>query len=111
MVAFPGGVSRAGDYIMASGDKQAITRIDPLIVDDRAADTGPIVAEESTGALTLASFNLIDARLRALTVLAAPADLWDRVAVARFSLARQGVQANLVDLAIAVTANAAGQAR
>jgi hypothetical protein len=86
------------------GHRQAIARVDPLLVNDRAAVSGPIVAEVTSGALSLASFNQLRARLGALNMLIDPPDLWDRVAEARFTLARQGIQAHLVDLAIAVTA-------
>ena len=48
------------------------------------------------------------ARLGALTTLEPPPDLWDQVATARFSLARQETQAHLVDLLIALTASTAG---
>ena len=68
------------------------------------------MAEVSSGALTLASFNQVRARLGSLNLLADPPDLWERVGVARFSLARQGVQAHLVDLAIAVTASVSDHA-
>jgi predicted nucleic acid-binding protein len=87
------------------GDRAAVARIDPLIADDRAAVSGPIVAEVASGAKTLATFNLVRARLLCLTLLADPPDLWDRAATARFMLARQGTQANLIDLAIAISAS------
>jgi len=44
----------------------------------------------------------------ALTTLEPPPDLWDRVVAARFSLARHGTQAHLVDLVIALIASATG---
>ena len=87
------------------GDKPSITRLDPLLLNDRVAVSGPIIAEVTSGALTLASFTLVKARLGSTVSLSDPKDLWDRVADARFALARQGVQANLVDLMIAVTAH------
>jgi predicted nucleic acid-binding protein len=90
------------------GDKQALARLDPLLRDDRAAVAGPIVAEVTSGARTPGVFQQLRARLGALTMLEPPPDLWDRVAAARFSLARQGTQAHLVDLLIALTASAAG---
>jgi hypothetical protein len=89
------------------GDKQAITRLDPLLRDDHAAVAGPIVAEVTSGARTPAIFQQLRARLGALTTLELPQDGWDRVAAARFSLARQGTQAHLVDLLIALTASSA----
>lgn len=92
------------------GDRQAIARLDPLLRDDHAAVAGPIVAEVTSGARTPAVFQQLRARLGALTMLEPPVDVWDRVAAARFSLARQGTQAHLVDLVIALTASSAGHA-
>ncbi|MBI3768718.1 MAG: PIN domain-containing protein [Deltaproteobacteria bacterium] len=90
------------------GDRQAVARLDPLLRDDRAAVSGPIVAEVTSGARTPGAFQQLRARLGALATLEPPPDLWDRVAAARFSLARQGTQAHLVDLLIALTASTAG---
>jgi predicted nucleic acid-binding protein len=92
------------------GDARVLARLDPLLEDDRAAVAGPIVAEVTSGARTSAVFRQLRARLAALTMLEAPADVWDRVAAARFSLARSGTQAHLVDLLIALTASHAGHA-
>jgi hypothetical protein len=92
------------------GDKQTVARLDPLLVDDRAAVSGPIVAEVTSGALNPASFQMLRERLGSLRLLPDPVDLWARVAEARFTLARQGTQAHLVDLAIALTATVAGHA-
>jgi predicted nucleic acid-binding protein len=90
------------------GDTRAIARLDPLLRDDRAAVSGPIVAEVTSGVRTPGAFRQLRARLGALTTLEPPPDLWDQVAMARFSLARQGTQAHLVDLLIALTASTAG---
>ncbi|OGQ09476.1 MAG: hypothetical protein A2138_15500 [Deltaproteobacteria bacterium RBG_16_71_12] len=92
------------------GGKVAVARVDRLLVDDRAAVCGPVVAEVASGATTIGAFGLVRGRLFSLTVLADPPDLWARVGDARFSLARQGVQAHLVDIAIAVIANVSGHA-
>jgi predicted nucleic acid-binding protein len=92
------------------GDSRAITRLDPLLQDDRAAVSGPIVAEVTSGARTPAVFQELRARLGSLVTLEAPNDVWDRVAAARFSLARRGTQAHLVDLLIALTASHTGHA-
>jgi len=90
------------------GDKGTIARVDPLLRDDRAAVSGPIVAEVTSGARTPAAFQQLRTRLGALTALEPPSDHWERVAAARFSLARQGTQAHIVDLLIALTAASAG---
>lgn len=90
------------------GAQRAVARLDPLLVDDRVAVFGPIIAEVASGARTLGAFNQVRAKMSAARLLTAPPDLWGRVAEARFHLARQGFQAHLVDLAIAVTANLSG---
>lgn len=90
------------------GQPQAVSRIDPLLAEDRVATTGMIVAEIASGARTRAELDTLRQHLGALPELASPSDLWGRVAETRFALARQGVQAHLVDLAIAITASASG---
>jgi predicted nucleic acid-binding protein len=90
------------------GQAQAVSRIDALLADDRAATTGMIVAEIVSGARTRADYDALRQHLAALPRLATPSVLWERVAETRFTLARQGVQSHLVDLAIAITAAAAG---
>ncbi len=86
------------------GDREAVDRVDPLIADDRAAMTGVIAAEVLSGAQDRATFRRLQVALRALGRLAEPSDAWDRVAEARFALARGGFQAAIVDVLIAVTA-------
>lgn len=90
------------------GDPGAVARLDSLLEDDRVAICGPVVAEVSSGARTATVFRELGARLGALPMLATPTDLWERVAGARFALARRGTQAHLIDLAIAITASEAG---
>jgi len=90
------------------GRPEAVKRVDSLLADDLAATTGPIAAEVTSGSRTRVEFEELRAMFAALPQVGAPHDLWARVAESRFSLARQGVQANLVDLAIAVTASSSG---
>ncbi len=92
------------------GDKDAVKRIDPLLRRGEAALSGPVYAELLSGARTRSAFEELRALLGALNWLDEPPVAWDRVAEARFALARQGVQASLVDLLIAVTAAEAGAA-
>jgi len=92
------------------GDAGAIGRVDPLLRDGRAAITGAVYAELLSGARTRSAFENLRTLLRSLDWLDEPPDAWDRVAEARFALARQGVQAFLVDLLVAVTAAEAGAA-
>lgn len=89
------------------GDGSAVRRIDPLLTDGTAAVTGPIVAEVLSGAATRVEFERLKELFGGLERLADPPDLWDRVAEARFELARKGHQAALVDLSIALTCHEA----
>jgi predicted nucleic acid-binding protein len=91
------------------GDRAAVTRVDALLADARAAISGPIYAEVTSGARSQADFERLRSRLASLDWLGEPEDLWNDVARARFLLAREGFQASIVDLMIAATANAAKQ--
>jgi predicted nucleic acid-binding protein len=84
------------------GDAAAIRRIDPLLADGTAAITGPILAEVLSGAGSRAEFEYLRELLTGLERLPDPPELWDRIAEARYALARKGHQASLVDLAIAI---------
>lgn len=90
------------------GDGAAVRRIDPLLVDGTAAVTGPIVAEVLSGAPTRAEFEHLRELFQGLDRLADPPELWDRVAEARFTLARRGHQGALIDLSIAITCHEGG---
>ena len=90
------------------GDLPAVRRIDPLLADGRVAIAGPVAAEVLSGARTRAEFDLLRRILHGLDRLPEPESVWDRVAEHRFSLARQGCQASLVDLVIALSALDAG---
>jgi predicted nucleic acid-binding protein len=84
------------------GDAVAIRRIDPLLAIGTVAVAGPIVAEVISGAGTRAEFDQLKDLFEGLERLADPPDLWDRVAEARYAIARKGHQASLVDLAISL---------
>lgn len=90
------------------GDREAVGRLDTLLEEGRVAVCGPVVAEVTSGARTAPTFQLLDEKLGSLTLLDEPAEVWRSVAEARFALTRQGIQAHLIDLLIAVTASAAG---
>jgi predicted nucleic acid-binding protein len=94
------------DFFRGRGD--AVKRLDPLLADDRAATTAIIVAEVASGARTRGVFDELTLRLGALPSLPEPQNEWRRVAELRFTLARRGVQAHLVDLVIALAAADAG---
>jgi len=86
------------------GRAEAVRRIDGLLAEDRVATTPIIAAEVVSGARTRATFDDLASRFRALSTLPEPRDAWPRVAMLRFSLARQGCQAHLIDLIIALSA-------
>ena len=90
------------------GDAAAVRRVGPLLDKDRAAIWGPIAAEVLSGAPSRRDFDLLKRLLHGLEWLGDPPSLWERVADARFFLARKGSQASLVDLAIALAALDAG---
>ena len=91
------------------GDNHAVGRIDALVAENRASTTGVVYAEVLSGAPSLTIFHRLRATFEALDWIDEPGDLWDRVASARFTLARQGIQATVVDLVIAVTASEVGR--
>lgn len=86
------------------GERAAVRRIDPLLADDRVATTPLIAAEVTSGARTRALFDELTLRFAALPALPEPPRAWPRIAEVRFTLARRGIQAHLVDLAIALAA-------
>lgn len=90
------------------GDPKAVARIDQLLAEDAAAVCGPTFAEVVSGATSGAEMRRLGILLRALNWCELGADAWSRVAEARFTLARAGVSASLVDLLIALTAFESG---
>ena len=86
------------------GDPVAVRRIGPLLAEGRVAIAGPVVAEVLSGARTRTEFDILKRLLHGLDQLPEPEAVWKRVGEHRFSLARQGYQASLVDLVVALTA-------
>jgi len=84
------------------GDAAAIRRVDPLLAAGEVAVTGPILAEVLSGALSRAEYDRLRDLFWGLDRLIDPPELWERIAEARYSLARKGHQASLVDLSIAL---------
>lgn len=70
----------------------------------RVAICGPVYAELLSGSKTRALFKKLRSLLSALEWLSEPDDPWERGAEVRFGLARDGFQASLVDVMIALTA-------
>lgn len=92
------------------GDAAAIRRVDPLLAAGSVAVTGPILAEVLSGAGSRAEFDRLRDLFLGLDRLADSPELWERVAEARYALARKGQQASLVDLSIALACFDAGHA-
>lgn len=76
-----------------------------LVRENRVWMTSIVRAELLSGTRDEREYRLLDERLSAIPMLKEMPDLWDRVAQARFRLARKGYQSSLVDLTIAVSAH------
>lgn len=83
------------------GDPAAVRRLDPLLAEGRVAISGAVYAEVLSGTASRGEFDLLSRLLQGLDWLPEPPDLWERIAQARFALARRGFQAALLDLIIA----------
>jgi predicted nucleic acid-binding protein len=90
------------------GDAKAVARVDPLLSDGVIAVTGPIRAEVLSGSTSSMQYEQLRQLFDGLVGIPDPPAMWERVAEYRFALARGGFQADIVDLAIAVTAFASG---
>lgn len=90
------------------GEAAAVARLDPLLAARRVAVAGPIYAEVLSGAPTRVVQDRLKTLFKSLSWLPEPEEVWDRVAETRFTLARQGYQAKLVEVMIALTAAQAG---
>jgi predicted nucleic acid-binding protein len=95
------------DYLR--GDPAAVERVSRSVREGLAAITGPIAAEVLSGARSTGEYRLLEGLLEGLEWVADGESLWQRVALHRFTLARQGFRAGLIDLAVAVTALDAGR--
>ncbi len=90
------------------GVQEAVARIDPALADGRAAISGPVYAEVVSGSRDAETMDRLARLLKSLDWLPEPRDVWEKVGRARFLLGRQGFQASIVDLYLAVTASEAG---
>jgi predicted nucleic acid-binding protein len=76
-----------------------------LLPQKLARINGVIRAELLSGAASEAHYRMLESRLLSAPILDDAPDLWERTAWARFRLARNGHQASLLDICIAVTAH------
>ena len=90
------------------GEEKAVTRVDRLLAEGLAAVTGPITAEVLSGARSSAQYGRLKELFDGLSWVPDPVLLWSRVAEYRFALARDGFQASLINLTVAVSALAGG---
>jgi predicted nucleic acid-binding protein len=97
------------DYLRSGRSREA-EALDGLLSLGAAALCEPVKAELLSGALTRAGLEKLKSVLDQVPVLAAPADIWARIAEYRFLLARKGVQASLMDLWIVAVAKEHGAA-
>ena len=80
--------------------------LDVLLSAGPVATCAPIRAEVVSGAQTKREFDSLRDLFDGLVDLQLPNDLWPRVEECRFGLARRGYQIPIVDLMIALTAQA-----
>ena len=80
--------------------------LDGLLAVGPVATCPPIRTETISGAPTKREYERLRQLFDALTNLELPAGVWRTVEASRFGLARQGIQASVVDVLIAVTAHA-----
>jgi hypothetical protein len=85
-------------------DSPEASALDELLSVAAVATCAPIRAEVVSGAPTRREFQRLRALFDSLTALEPPDDLWPRLEDHRFALARRGIQASLIDLTIALTA-------
>lgn len=78
--------------------------LERLLRDGLACTNGLIKAEVLSGAASDAELRELEAGLSALVFLPDPPGMWERVAQARYRLARRGWQAGIADLIVADSA-------
>ncbi len=86
------------------GERLARARVDGLLNHGEAGVCGPVLAEVLSGTQDRFTWQRLSNLMSALPLLEPEPGAWLRVAELRFLLARQGAQAHLIDLMIAVTA-------
>ena len=74
--------------------------LDGLLELGTVVTCAPIRAEVVSGAKTEGEFRQIRDLFSGLQVLESSQEVWDRLEAARFTLARRGIQASLIDLMI-----------
>ena len=87
-------------------DSPEATALDVLLSLAPVATCAPIRTEVVSGAPTLREFRRLRELFGALVDLKLPEDVWNRLEEHRFTLARRGHQAAVVDIIIALTAQA-----
>jgi len=93
------------DFFRRSGSSRALSR---LVRSNQAWITSIIRVELLSGTRSEAEYRMLEDRLTSIPVLPENDDFWNRVALARFRLARLGIQAAVTDVSIAVMASTHG---
>ena len=96
-------------FFRLPASREAI-HLDDLLSVGPVATCAPIRAEVVSGAPSVRVFRQLREHFSALAMLDVPSDLWGRLEEHRFTLARRGYQASLVDLMVAQTASLHGAA-
>jgi predicted nucleic acid-binding protein len=76
-----------------------------LVRSNQAWVTDIIRVELLSGTRSEAEYRMLENRLTSIPILPEPDEFWNRVALARFKLARRGIQAAVTDVSIAVLAS------
>ncbi len=87
------------------GRSPAVEILGELLREGLLCTHGLIRAEILSGTKSLRDYRRLEEGLSALDELSDPPGLWDRVAWTRYRLARQGIQAGVADLVVAVSAS------
>lgn len=85
-------------------DSPEIQALGRLAQEGLICTNGLVRAEILSGARTPKEYERLKDLFSALTLLSDPPDLWDRIAKARYRLARKGFQAGIADLIVGVSA-------
>lgn len=95
--------------LLRAGNSPSAKMLVRLLQEGLVCIHGLVRAELLSGTRTPSEYRELDDSLSALELLPDPPDLWDRVARARFHLARKGHQAAIADLVVAVAASYNGR--
>ena len=79
--------------------------LDSYLENNLVCTMDPVIAEILSGCRSEKHFRKLNNYLQALPKISPPNDIWEKIALSRFKLARKGHQVGIPDLLIAVTAS------